>query len=1039
MDDNNKDKQLKKHATVGIHSQTDEAAVENGEKIKNNNGGCMDRFWQLYASLTLYSDKYLSVDTRGWIVSKICFEWMEIFLQILLLFEYSGTSLWQVLGFSSNFFSFQSDSSNNESSSLEENISQLPQYIIVYAITIMLNGLITSIMWGLYVLYPWKFYGHIFDFTLFVSDAIFDTIYTVFPFALATSKFNVSMFSNSIAVLQATNWTQFLSSYVPLLLLIYKIWDGLDIAILVMEQKNIGDEYFVNHSLSITGGLNGNYNNNNNGSKSINTTLRMTIRQRGILSLRSTNRLFLGRVNTSQRHMENVTQRQVSQQNMFTQRGAITSSNDTSPHHKSVFIDHSHSSLRTKSIMSSMRTYSNNNNTTNGGIHSKNIDNKISNTFDSPLRRLQSKQELKLFRRDMFRRIGVGFFGACLLLLTTFGTSCAVLVDIVISIDYCSSFKLSSDDNATVSSNYNETEYLKYPELYLYEESCITKVYTLFSDYPCNCRFFQITDSTLNTQSDICKIKKYYGQDTIDTAINNVFKKWTMMERLWIDIDLHDGCIEQEYTLYLNSEFFSMTNLQILHLAYPKLSVSISETNETLHVNEDMNYMENWSKLIFLQLVEADMSLLSETNDLDTFLSNIGVYWQDLIYLNLGNMAFVNQFYPSWCNLASKLTYFEINLHLIKEMNDCIVEFDKLKYFYSRYGFHVLSLPDGLSRLPNIEVVSVFFNVGLNEHHLYSFARGYNKNTLKSVYFQGTIVCDDLGFLDYSNLNSSKLLSQNHYFETMTQYSVTQQDYQEFVDFMIEFDPCNSGCMSQAEKLVCDISDVGNGVCNQGCFTSCNLDEGDCSQTCDFNNICNISTWGNDICDENCNTTQCIWDGYDCASFLNQEYTLDMDCNLTQYSCNTSWINDGICDEYCKQCSSVEIESDCTSCTLDNSFLCLEIHDWWSLLLNTIGVDTTQYEYATQSDLCNSTDGGAFVNALIFYSSDLELGIYSCLDFAYNPKIDVNLNGVVGFWEFLNIATKLEILVDSEAVTTQDKINQVNCSLCMQHPQQYLL
>ena len=60
-----------------------------------------------------------------------------------------------------------------------------------------------------------------------------------------------------------------------------------------------------------------------------------------------------------------------------------------------------------------------------------------------------------------------------------------VLVNIYHSENYCNSITLDAkiDDH----------------NLLLYSSGCQTKVYQLFSDTPCNCRFFQITkDDTLN-------------------------------------------------------------------------------------------------------------------------------------------------------------------------------------------------------------------------------------------------------------------------------------------------------------------------------------------------------------------------------------------------------------------------------------------------------------------------------------------------------------------------------------------------------------
>ena len=59
--------------------------------------------------------------------------------------------------------------------------SQLPEYVEIFAIIIMLNGIFAGVFWCLYVLLPSKVYGYTFDNILFISDSLFEATYALYP------------------------------------------------------------------------------------------------------------------------------------------------------------------------------------------------------------------------------------------------------------------------------------------------------------------------------------------------------------------------------------------------------------------------------------------------------------------------------------------------------------------------------------------------------------------------------------------------------------------------------------------------------------------------------------------------------------------------------------------------------------------------------------------------------------------------------------------------------------------------------------------
>lgn len=596
--------------------------------------------------------------------------------------------------------------------------------------------------------------------------------------------------------------------------------------------------------------------------------------------------------------------------------------------------------------------------------------------------------------------------------------------------------------------NYNQSIILtqNHPELYLYNQGCITKVYTLFSDYPCNCRFFQIEeDESVDNTSDICQIHNTFGENVTNRMINNVFEKWTMMQRLWILVNDKNGCLDK-YTLYLQESLFSMTDLRVLYLEQAKFAIPMY--NGTDHTTQ-LSFMKNWDKLVFFELVEPDITDLTES-EMDKFLHNIGQYWRDLVYLRLDKMINVDTFPSSWCNLHSSLKYFEVTFHRIDKFEFGIDEcgddssFNELEYFYSTYVVSFTSVSNDLFQLPNIKIVDMFATFSFKSYDLYDMIKsGYNDETLETVYLQQSEFCREE--------NITRMIESVDYFvDTITSKAsergvsnieISNQSYNYFVSFMNKYSPCDApeiaNCMSTSESFLCGYDEIGDGICDEECFATCSFDFGDCSQTCNFTS-CNISTWGDGICDSACNSSLCNWDGLDCNYGSNSIVNLiDLECNRTLYPCNTSWIDDGACDDYCRQCSTYEIDYDCQSCDEENSYVCQTIyHNFFISFLNFVGIDASEREYLTQHDMCNTTGGQTIVTS-VKSSGGSDYGVESCRDFAFNSMIDVNLNGLIGFWELLQIVVELDILGNVFEFRSQEQVYQLNCSLCMYHPIQY--
>ena len=203
-------------------------ATQNAETT--NKTSCYKGFCDNFAVICV---TWLSVDTPTWIALKLLSETMEIFVQILVLFDYGGTSFVNIIV------------GVNDS----DITAQLPIYVKIFAFIIAINGITTGIFWCLYAIFPHIIYGHSFNYALFVFDGLFDAIYSIYPIIIAGGfDLNLNFLIYKIGILQHENIIQFIGAYVPLLLLIRKSDAALIRIGRIIQGKKIGDEYAISTS-----------------------------------------------------------------------------------------------------------------------------------------------------------------------------------------------------------------------------------------------------------------------------------------------------------------------------------------------------------------------------------------------------------------------------------------------------------------------------------------------------------------------------------------------------------------------------------------------------------------------------------------------------------------------------------------------------------------------------------------------------------------------------------------------------------------------
>ena len=387
------------------------------------------------------------------------------------------------------------------------------------------------------------------------------------------------------------------------------------------------------------------------------------------------------------------------------------------------------------------------------------------------------------------------------------------------------------------------------------------------------------------------------------------------------------------------------------------------------------------------------------------FMNGIGTYLNTLKYLKISIMYSVNNWPSQLCNLHTNLQYLHLYRHALKDINDCIGNFNNLRYFYANVGLNSLKyFPSSIFNLPKIKIIAfdanqitwstlvkVFYNTSesslLNSSLNSSLEISGYSDSITHLYFQHNDFCNDEALL-------------------------ANESHKELVDMINEFDSCFT--MFGNDGVFCSADNVANGVCDEECSTGFDVhDGGDCFQTCDFQ-MCDIIGWNDDICNQTCNSSLCNWDGYDCADFSCFSGSL----------CVKSMLHDGICNPVCLQdnttyCSAIELSTDCSG-NCHDAYECYSMAELFQLMSLMVGSD----EVVDQYELC-------LIQAWLSPYITIPL---NCSDIMYNPKFDLNLNGILGFYESILMVNYFVYGNNSDIPLT---LLTADCSMCLEDPSLY--
>ena len=120
-----------------------------------------------YTKYLAFRESKFYFDSKWLILSTICSECFEIFVQLCALLLYGGISIFDI-----NCLT----------------LSQSASIVQAFSIIVGLNAIIAGISWIGYVIIPAVFHGGIFFTLLFIVDTIFEIIYILFPLIYLTSN-----------------------------------------------------------------------------------------------------------------------------------------------------------------------------------------------------------------------------------------------------------------------------------------------------------------------------------------------------------------------------------------------------------------------------------------------------------------------------------------------------------------------------------------------------------------------------------------------------------------------------------------------------------------------------------------------------------------------------------------------------------------------------------------------------------------------------------------------------------------------------------
>ena len=488
-------------------------------------------------------------------------------------------------------------------------------------------------------------------------------------------------------------------------------------------------------------------------------------------------------------------------------------------------------------------------------------------------------------------------------------------------------------------------------------------------------------------------------------------QKWRMITRLQIDVSVGSNKIQSQ-TINITKDELISSELQVLLIDSVNI-INIDPAIERLYNLEIFSITNH-------KLQTLPLESLGKLTKLKIFDISNGYDLNIDITPN------------SMCNWDS-LLYFSISQTRIKSIPDCVSNLKFLKRAEMQQCFYLKSIPKQLFQLPNIITViaawSNIQNISFDNNDIWS-------DSLESVYLQQASSSNTFVNNLIKAANVSTSASQICSFDSTTSENKLSNTTKKFLTY---FGACSNEC-SGSTYYGCGPWNLGNGICDSSCFSeACSWDGGDCSQLC----LCNYNQSDNynynyTICDDQeCNNAKCFNDFGQCNSNINftndwvtchnvnESFAIEIPKILSNGSyggkCKLGWINDEWCDGNCYQSLSNiddiltheicfnEI-NDCTACT-DSCFVA------WQFIY-AFAFSNTNTDIITLVQVCNRWQ---FLKGYFTYDNCTQ---------AFNTW-NINDDDHISFFEAI-------YLLGQWFGISQKKAAQINCSLCLSDPSNYV-
>lgn len=266
-----------------------------------------------------------------------------------------------------------------------------------------------------------------------------------------------------------------------------------------------------------------------------------------------------------------------------------------------------------------------------------------------------------------------------------------------------------------------------------------------------------------------------------NAVINDIFKKWSMLERIWFATSGSGACFET-YDLHIDDSIFSNTKqLQALYLANGNL---IFNQNGSSNDSDTLTSMENWQNMVFLEM----QSITIQEDYVLIFFNSFGKYMTNLIYLTINRASPFTQFPQLFCNFSKTLQYLELSFHNIDKIGNCFDNFNNLRFF-KIYTSSTSYVPlEQIFNLPKIEIIALIgleltWNTIVNEMYTndtFNYSYSYNENSIKELYLQSNELCTK-----YHSMS-----------ENTTQYA-------QLVNMIDKYNACDNLCTTEIYEILC--------------------------------------------------------------------------------------------------------------------------------------------------------------------------------------------------------------------------------------------